>query len=120
MIELWKHKEEPRNSILNDPTVITASCYYANDLHKDTKIVNIEQLTKSSRILIEQYSNPTLLNFKRNMLGLLFDEQILLHDARYNRYSRNTKRIIIKDEIFCRQNYNELSEVSHLQALLPD
>ena len=43
-----------------DPPVITVSCYYANDLHKDTTIVNIAQLTKSSRIFIEQDSDPTL------------------------------------------------------------
>ena len=55
------------------------SCYYANDLHKGTTIVNIAQLTKPSRILIEQDSDPTLLNFKRKMLGLPFDEQMTLH-----------------------------------------
>ena len=101
--EHWTRKEEARNAIPNDPPVITVSCYYANDLHKDTKIVNIAQLTKPSRILIEQDSDPTLLNFKREMLGLPFDEQILLNDARYMQYSRNKKRIIIKDDILCRQ-----------------
>ena len=79
------------------------SCYYANDLHKDTKIVNIQQLTRISRVLIHQNSDPTLLNFKREMLGLPFDEQILLNDARYMHYSRNKKRILIKDDILCRQ-----------------
>ena len=97
--ELWKRKEEARNAIPNDPPVITVSCYYANDLHKDTTIVNIAQLTKPSRILIEQDPDPTLLNFKREMLGLPFDQQILLIDARYMHYSRNKKRIIIKDDI---------------------
>ena len=95
------------------------ACYYANDLHKDATIVNIEQLTKPSRIVIEQNSDPTLLNFKRELLGLLFDEQILLKDACYMQYSRNKKRIIIKDDILCRQYYNNLGEVSHLQVFLP-
>ena len=117
--ELWKRKEEARNAIPNDPPVITVSCYYANDLHKDTTIVNIAQLTKPSRILIEQDSDPTLLNFKRKMLGLPFDEQILLNDARYMHFSRNRKRIIIKDDILYRQYYNDIGEVSHLQVLLP-
>ena len=80
--ELWKRKDEVRNAIPKEPPVITVSCYYANDLHRDTTIVNIAQLTKPSRILIEQNSDPTLLNFKREMLGLPFDEQILLNDAR--------------------------------------
>ena len=72
--ELWTRKEEARNALPNDPPVITVSCYYANDLHKDTTIVNIAQLTKPSRILIEQNSDPLLLNFKREMWGLPLDE----------------------------------------------
>ena len=111
--ELWKRKEEVRKAIPSEPPVITVSCFYANDLHKDTTIVNIAQLTKPSRILIEQDSDPTLLNFKREMLGLPFDEQILLNDARYKHYSRNKKRIIIKDDILYRQYYNDIGQVSH-------
>ena len=61
--ELSKRKDEVRNAITKEPPVITVSCYYANDLHKDTTIVNIAQLTKPSRILIEQDSDPKLLNF---------------------------------------------------------
>ena len=101
--DFWRRKEEARNAIPNEPPVITVWCYYPNDLHKDTTIVNIAQLTKPSRILIEQDWDPTLLNFKREMLGLLFDEQFFLNDARYMRYARNKKRIIIKDDILYRQ-----------------
>ena len=117
--ELWKRKEEARNAIPNDPPVITVSCYYAKDLHKDTTIVNIAQLTKPSRIPIEQDSETILLNFKRKMLGLPFDEQISINNARYMHYSRNKKRNIIKDDILYRQYYSDIGEVSHLQVLLP-
>ena len=79
--ELWSGKAEARNAKPNDPPVITVSCYYANDLHKDTLIENIAQLTKPSRILNEQDSDPNLQNFKRDMLGLQIDEQILIRDA---------------------------------------
>ena len=34
-------------------------------------------------------------------------------------YSRNKKRIIIKDDLLCRQHYNDVGEVGHLQVLLP-
>ena len=34
-------------------------------------------------------------------------------------YSRNIKRIIIKDDILCRQYYNDLGEFSQLQIVLP-
>ena len=117
--ELWKRKEQVRNAIPNHPPVITVSCLYANELHNDTTIVNITQLTKPSRILIEEDSDPSLLNFKREMLGLPFDEQIVIKNARYMHYSRNKTCIIIKDDILCRQYYNDIGEVSHLQVLLP-
>ena len=52
-------------------------------------------------------------------MELPFDEQIFLNDARYMHYSRNKKRIIIKDDIHYRQYYNDIGEVSHLQVLLP-
>ena len=117
-IELWKRKDESRNAIPNDPPVITVSCYYANDLRKDTTIVNIAQFTKASRIILEQNSDTTLLNFKREMLDLPFDEQFLIKDAHYMQYSRNKKRTIIKDDRLCRQYYNDFSGVSHSQVLL--
>ena len=97
--ELWKLKDEARKAAPNNPPVITVSCYYANDQHKDTTIVNIAQLSKPTRILIEQDSDPTLLNFKREMVGLSFDEQILINDSRYVHYSRNKRRIILKHDI---------------------
>ena len=58
--EVWTHKEETRNAIPKDPPVITVSCYFANDLHKDSAIVNIAQLTKhhvysSNKIQIQHY-----------------------------------------------------------------
>ena len=34
-------------------------------------------------------------------------------------YSRNKKRIIIKDDTLCRQYYNDYGEVSHSQVPLP-
>ena len=42
-----------------------------------------------------------------------------MNDARHMHYFRNKKRIIVKDDILCRKNYNNLGEVSHLQAPLP-
>ena len=81
--------------------------------------MNIEQLSKTSRILTEQDSDPTLLIFKSEMLGQTIHERFLMNDARYMYFSRNNMRISIKNEILCRQYYNDLGEVSHLQVLLP-
>ena len=117
--KLWKHKKEARKSIPNNPPVITVSCYYTKDLHNDTTIVNIAKLTKPSRVLIQQDSDPTLLYFKSKKLGLPFDEQVLLNGARCMNYSRNKKRIIVKDDKLCPQYYNDLGELGHLQVPLP-
>ena len=94
------------------------SCYYANDLYKDTIVANIAPLTKPIRIPIEQDSDPTLVNFERKMLGLPFDEQVLITDALNMHYFRNKSRTIIKDDVLCRHYYKDLAEVSHSQVQL--
>ena len=53
------------------------------------------------------------------MLGLPFDEQVFLNDARFMHYSTNKKRIIIRDDKLCRQYYNDLGDVNHIHVLLP-
>ena len=81
------------------------------NLHKGTTNKNIAQLTTSSRTLIEQDSDPTLFKFKREMLGLPFDEQILFKDANYMHYSTNKKSIIVEYDILYRQYYNDLGKL---------
>ena len=76
-----KRKEETRNSIPDYQPVITGSSYYANDLQKDTTVVNIAKLAKASRILIGKISDQKILIVKREMLGLPFDEHFLISDA---------------------------------------
>ena len=58
--KLWKLQEEARNVVSNDPPVTIVSCFYANNLHKDTTIVNIAYFTKhrvylSNKILTPHY-----------------------------------------------------------------
>ena len=115
--QLWKRKEEARNAIPNYSHHIAV--LICKGPTQRNSICEMAKLTKPSRILYEQDSDTTLLNFKREKLGLPFDEQFSLNDACYLHYSRNMKRIIIKDDIHCRQCYNDLGGVSHLQVLLP-
>ena len=93
--EICKRKEKTRNALPIDPPVITISCFYAYDLHKDTTIVSKAHFTKPSRIFIEQVADPTLLYIKHEMFGLPFDEQVLTSDIGYMHCSRNKKRINI-------------------------
>ena len=53
------------------------------------------------------------------MLGLPFDDQVSINDARYMDYSRNKERTILKEDILYRQYYKEVVDINHLQVILP-
>ena len=52
------------------------------------------------------------------MLVILFEDQVLINDARYMHYSRKRKRIVLKDDILYGQYYKENGDISHLQNFL--
>ena len=58
-----KHAAIHRN-IPTEWQFITVLCHFATDLHKETIIVNIAQLTKPSRILIQQNPDYSIANAK--------------------------------------------------------
>ena len=87
-------------------------------LPREPSMIHMAHIYKPSRILIEQDSDPALLNFTREMLGLPFDDQVLLNKARYIHYSRIRKRIIFKDDILNRQYNNEVGDSSYLKLKL--
>ena len=118
--ELWTRKKKARNAIANEPPVNRGSFYYANDLHKNITIVNIAELTKPSRILIEQHSDPTLLNFYRETLRLPFDEQIIINDADYMKFSRNKKCIIIRMTLSVDNTITILAKLVIYRSFCPD
>ena len=64
--ELWKRKDEVRKAIPNEPSVITLSFYYANDLHRDTTFVNIAQIQNHHAYLSNktQTQHSLILNAK--------------------------------------------------------
>ena len=74
--KMWERKEETQSATATGPPVIRMSWYFANDLQQHTLNVNIAQSAKLSRILGEQKSDPTLLKFNRELLGVPIDEQI--------------------------------------------
>ena len=101
--EIWQRKAEVRNTTSSQPPVFTVAAYYHIDSPVEPSILDMAHFNKPSRILIEWDSDPTLLNFIQKTLGLPFDDQVLINDARYMHYSRNRKRIILKDDIFYTQ-----------------
>ena len=65
--QFWRRKEETRRTRPRDSPVIAVSCYYANDLQKEITIVNIAQLTKPCRMLMQEDSDPTILISKHEI-----------------------------------------------------
>ena len=108
--ELWKCKEKKCRAVPTVPPVFTVSCCYTNDLHKDTTIVNIAQLTKPSRALTEHDSGSTVLNLKREMSGLSTDEQLLINDARLMSYYGCKKNVLLSKMIYYADNTTTILE----------
>ena len=55
-------------------------------------------------------------DFQREIMGLPFDKQILIFGASTCNIPE-AKRIIIRDDLHCRQYYKDLGEVSYLPFL---
>ena len=81
--------------------------------------MNIRHLTKPLRNLEKQESDHILLNIKREMLRLLFEEHFLIKDARFMHCFSNKYRSTIKVDTLCRQSYKNPEKTSHLQVFLP-
>ena len=79
----------------------------------------MDPFNKVPHILTEQDADPVLLNFKRQMHGLPFDEQILALNPRYIHYCRNKKHNRIEIDILYRQYYNDVVDINELQVLFP-
>ena len=64
-------------------------------------------------------SDVNHLNLQKEMLGLPFNVLVLLKDAKYMLFSRNRKRINLKNDIHYTHYYSEFGDISQLQLLLP-
>ena len=68
--ELWSRKEEARNAISNDPPVITVSCYYVNDLNKDTKNCEHSTINKTITHTHRTRFRSNTTQFKKRNVGI--------------------------------------------------
>ena len=116
--EFWQRKAETRNIISSQHPILTIASYYHIDLPQEPSIVDMANFNKPSRKLIGFFSDSILLVLQREMAGRPFDDQVLFNFARYMLYSRNTKRVILKDDAPYRQHYNKVVHINHLQVLL--
>ena len=115
----WQRNREKRNAVHTELPVIALSHCYMKENCKNTLMQKMEPFNKVPRILTEQNLDPVLLLLKIQMLGLLIDEQILARNPRYIHYSRRKRRIIIKDDILYRQNFNDVGDINRQHVLLP-
>ena len=91
--QLWQPEQEKRNAVHTEPPVKSVSHCYINGNCKNTLMQSMETFIKFPRILIEQNTDPVLLNFKRQMPGRPFDEQIFATKPRYIHYRQNKKML---------------------------
>ena len=99
--------------------IINVSHWHKNDKCRNILRHNMEPFNEAPGKLIEQDAEPVLLKIKKQLLGLLFDEQLLATNPRYTNYCRCKNYIIIKDDMLYRRNYNDVGNVSQLQVLVP-
>ena len=100
--QLWRRKQEKRKAVQRTAHHNHVTLYI-NDKFTNTLMHKKEPSNTVLRILTEQDAYPVLLIFKRQMLGLPFDEQMLATNPTYIYNCQNRKRIIIKVDILYRQ-----------------
>ena len=115
--QYWARKEAIRkNSITDEPTV-TIQTLSTNLVKQHTDIQ--VQLRKTNQIIIEQSKDAVLQQLKAKLLHEEYSENLLHQDARNRHYANNLDRIVLKDEILTRQNFDETGNVKYHQILLP-
>ena len=73
----WQRKLEKRNNVQTDSSVITVSHCDKNGKYTDTLMLNRKPFNAVPCIIIDQDAMSVLLYFRRQLFGLLFDENIL-------------------------------------------
>ena len=88
--QLCQRKQQKCKALHTEPPVITWSYCYKNDNCTNTLMQKMDQFNKVARRLFEQNAQPLLPNFRRQMLGLPLDEQVLATNPRYIHYSQKS------------------------------
>ena len=84
------------------------------------EITNLTQkLRRTNQILLEQSRDTILLQLKAKIQKVEYSEEMLQQDIRYKYYMNNLDRIVLKDEVITRQNYDETGQAKYHQILLP-
>ena len=115
--QYWARKEAIRkNPAIDEPTVTIQTL--STNLDKQHPDIQV-RLRKTNQIIIEQSKDAVLQELRAKLLHEEYSENLLQQDARYRHYTNNPKRIVLKDEILTKQNFDETGNVKYHQILLP-
>ena len=115
--QYWARKEAIRkNPAIDEPTVTIQTL--STNLDKQHPDIQV-RLRKTNQIIIEQSKDAVLQQLRAKLLHEEYSENLLQQDARYRHYTNNPKRIVLKDEILTKQNFDETGNVKYHQILLP-
>ena len=76
-------------------------------------------MRKTNQIIIEQFKNAVLQQLKAKLLHEQYSENVLQQEARYRYYANNLERIVVKEDILTRQNFEETGNENYHHILLP-
>ena len=115
--QYWARKEAIRKNPATDELTVTIQTLSTNLVkqHLDIQV----RLRKTNQIILEQSKDAVVQQLKAKLLHEEYSENLLQQDARYRHYANNLERIVLKDEILTRQNFDETGNVKYHQILLP-
>ena len=89
------------------------------EIDGNTTSYSMSSIKATARIRVEQDVDLVLKNLKLKILGLPFDEVLIMTDSRYKHYKTNEDRIILKDGLLYRKYFGETGSVKYYQILIP-
>ena len=84
-----------------------------------TTSYSIYEIKANARIRIEKEVDLALKNLKLKIVGQPYDEVLLTNDKRFRHYKAIEDRIILKDELLCRNYYGKTGNIKYYQILIP-
>ena len=78
-----------------------------------------ERLHKTNRIVLEQSKDAVLQQLKAKLLHEEYSKNILQQDPGYHFSVKNLERIVVREDILTRQNFDKTGNVKYNQILLP-
>ena len=103
-----------------EPSSLKLSVKEIIKIHRNTTSYSLNGIKANARIRVEQDVDLVLKNMKLKVLGQPHDEVLMMTDSRYKNYKANEDRIVLKDGLLFRKNFEETCSVKYYQILIPN